>query len=78
MIQSYQEEIALLKETEPLNSQDFATIGTVSGNTATLIFDDSTGESTKYYRSNKSITFVSGDRVKIFKSSGTYIIEYPI
>nr|DAL24629.1 MAG TPA_asm: NfeD-like C-terminal, partner-binding [Caudoviricetes sp.] len=27
---------------------------------------------------NKSITFKVGDRVKVAKISGTYIVEYPI
>ena len=78
MIESYQDEIALKKSIEPIKAQEFATVGTIHADGVTLIFDDSATESTKHYKFNKSITFIAGDRVKIRKYSGTYIVEYSI
>jgi len=78
MIENYQEQAKLQKSVEPVKSQDFATVVTVYADGVTLMFDDSVVESVKHYKFNKSITFVAGDRVKIFKASGTYIVEYAI
>jgi len=78
MIESYQDEVALKKSVEPIKPHEIATIGTVYADGVTLKFDDSTTESTKHYKRNKSITFLAGDRVKVRKYSGTYIVEYAI
>ena len=76
MIKSYQEEVAL--KPSPIINESLATIGAVYADGVSLIFDNATAPSTKHYKFNKSITFVPGDRVKIAKISGTYIIEYAI
>lgn len=55
-----------------------ARIGTVQGGKATLIFDGQTTASKKLYACNSSLTFKPGDRVKITKLCGTYIVEYRI
>ena len=68
----------LAEQAEPQSSVALATVYAVSGNTARLTFDGSTVPSTKYYKCNKALTFKAGDRVKVCKISGTYIVEYPI
>jgi hypothetical protein len=56
---------------------NFATIIAVYDDGVTLRFDDGT-ESTKHYKTNSSITFTAGQRVKIFQAAGTIVVEYPI
>jgi len=56
----------------------FATVGTVYTDGITLILDGVAAESTKHYKCNTSIKFSAGDRVKVAKISGTYVVEYPI
>lgn len=73
---SYQEQ-QRSRETEPKNA-DFAKVATVSENGVTLIFDGNTQESVKVYPCNKSVTFTAGQRVRIIKISGTYLVEYPV
>lgn len=55
-----------------------ATIGAVYSDGVTLIFDGQTQPTTKRYKRNKSVTFTPGQRVKVVKISGTYIVEYPV
>lgn len=76
MIENFQEEQAL-KPKEP-ESASFATVGTVYADGVTLIFDGTETASTKHYKVNRSVAFAAGDRVKIARDSGTYIVEYPV
>lgn len=76
IIGSYQEEQALAPK-EPANAS-FATIGAVLADGVTLIFDGTTTASTKRYKVNRSVAFAAGDRVKITRDSGTYVVEYPV
>ena len=55
-----------------------ARIGTVQNGKATLIFDGQTEATKKLYRCSSSMTFKAGDRVKVTKLCGTYIVEYRI
>lgn len=55
-----------------------ATVGAVYDDGLTLIFDGQTEASQKHYKRNTAVTFSAGQRVKIVKMSGTYIVEYPI
>lgn len=57
---------------------DFATVTTVAEDGLGLLFDGEREATTKKYRYNKSITFQLGDRVKVARVSGTYVVEYPI
>ncbi len=57
---------------------NFATIGSVYKDGVTLIFDGQTEATDKHYKCNTSIRFTSGDRVKIVKDSGTYVVEYVV
>lgn len=76
MIKNYQEKESL---TTPKSAiQNFATIGEIYDDGVSLIFDGETEESKKHYKTNSSITFNAGDRVRIFSDSGTYVVEYPV
>lgn len=52
-----------------------ATISTVTSTGITLQFDGSAEGTDKEYKCNTSIRFSPGDRVKIIKESGSYIVE---
>ncbi len=55
-----------------------ATVGEVFDDGLTLIFDGQSEPTKKHYKRNVAITFSPGQRVKIVKISGTYVVEYPI
>lgn len=57
---------------------NFATIGAVYADGVTLIFDGETEPTTKHYKCNSAIVFLAGDRVRIIRDSGTYVVEYPV
>jgi hypothetical protein len=56
----------------------FATIGNVYEDGVSLVFDGTEKESQKHYKVNTSVSFKSGDRVKILPYSGTYVVEYVV
>lgn len=55
-----------------------ATVGAVYSDGLSLIFDGSTTASEKHYKCNTSISFKAGDRVKISKISGSYVVDYVV
>ena len=55
-----------------------ATISTVYADGVSLIFDGQTEPTAKHYKVNTSVYFQHGDRVKVTKDSGTYIVEYVV
>ena len=55
---------------------NFATVAGVFADGLTLIFDGEEEASEKRYKCNTSILFSIGDRVRIVKDSGTYVVEY--
>jgi hypothetical protein len=73
---NYQEQAQLNAELSPVKSPIFATIGAVYPDGVTLIFDGETAETTKRYRVNTTNSYAPGDRVKLLKISGTYVVEY--
>lgn len=62
----------------PIPRFDFATVAGVYSDGLSLIFPGQTEPTTKHYKRNARLTFKVGDRVKVFYTSGTYIVEYPI
>ena len=52
--------------------------GTVYSDGISLIFDGDSEPTAKHYKCNAALTFAAGQRVKIVKISGTYVVEYPI
>ena len=66
----YQEQEALFLQKRRPSAAKFATVVAVSGGKATLKFDGETTATQKRYK--------SGDRVKVNKISGTYVIEYKL
>lgn len=62
-----------------INQTDFlATVSSVDSTGITLIFDGDSAATAKRYKYNAAVTFKPGQRVKVVKISGTYIVEYPI
>ena len=55
-----------------------ATIKAVSSTGVTILVDGDEEASSKEYKTNAAQHFASGDRVKIIKNSGTYLVEYVI
>lgn len=53
-----------------------ATVGGVYTDGVSLKFDGQSAASQKHYKCNTSIRFHAGDRVKVIRDSGTYIVEY--
>lgn len=75
-LETYQD----LVSSEPNEVQDasFATIAEIYSDGVTLIFDGMTEATTKRYLTNSFVVFKVGDRVRVIKDSGTYIVEYPV
>ena len=75
MSETYQEQ----KENEKTEAEiNFATIGAIYSDGVTLIFDGQTEATEKHYKCNSFAVFSAGQRVKITKDSGTYVVEYPV
>ena len=57
---------------------NFATVGAVHEDGLSLIFDGQETASEKHYKCNTAVRFAAGDRVRILKDSGTYVVEYVV
>lgn len=66
--------------TDPQEAQDasFATIAAIYDDGVTLKFDGMDASTEKRYQTNAFIVFKIGDRVRVIKDSGTYVVEYPV
>lgn len=76
MIENYQQQAAAMPEEPP--EQSFATVAAVYADGISLKFDGSAVPSAKHYKCNAAIKFEAGQRVRIIKDSGTYVVEYPV
>lgn len=56
----------------------FAKIASIYDDGVTLIFDGMNEPTKKRYQTNSFVVFKAGDRVRIIKDSGTYVVEYPV
>lgn len=56
----------------------FATISEIFEDGVTLLFDGLDAPTTKRYKVNAFVVFQPGDRVRVIKDSGTYVVEYPV
>ena len=74
----YQEQEALFLQKRSPSAAKFATVVAVSGGKATLKFDGETAVTQKGYKHNAALSLTAGDRVKVNKVSGTYVIEYKL
>ena len=74
----YQEQEALFLQKRSPSGAKFATVVAVSGGKATLKFDGETAVTQKGYKYNAALSLTAGDRVKVNKVSGTYVIEYKL
>lgn len=57
---------------------NFATITGVYDDGLTIRIDGELTETKKHYKRNRDVNFNVGDRVKIFRDSGTIVVEYVI
>lgn len=55
-----------------------ATVGAKYSDGLSLIFDGQTEASEKHYKCNTSVTFAAGNRVKICRIGGSYVVEYVV
>ena len=78
MISSYQDRKSLEGERATPAAAQLATVGAVYSDGISLIFDGDSEPTAKHYKCNTALTFSAGQRVKIVKISGTYVVEYPI
>lgn len=69
---------SILVEEEPEEEISLATIASVGSNGVTLLLDGAEEAGEKEYKVNAGVWFAAGDRVKVFKTSGTYIVEYVV
>lgn len=74
----YQEQEALFLQKRRPAAAKFATVVAVTGGKATLKFDGETAATQKGYKYNATLSLTAGDRVKVNKVSGTYVIEYKL
>ena len=63
---------------EKLPENFLATVGAVYDDGLSLILEGQTEATTKHYKCNTSATFAAGDRVKVARISGSYIVEYVV
>ena len=63
---------------ENLPENFLATVGAVYDDGLSLILEGQTKATTKHYKCNTSATFAAGDRVKVARISGSYIVEYVV
>lgn len=76
MIESYQDEME--QRPPEIAPYSFASVGEVYEDGVSLIFPGEAAPSEKHYKVNTLGTYAAGQRVKVIKDSGTYIVEYPI
>lgn len=63
---------------ENLPENFLATVGAVYDDGLSLILEGQTEATTKHYRCNTSVKFAAGDRVKVARISGSYVVEYVV
>lgn len=76
-------EIELAEEAKPEEAGEeneiaLGTVASVASDGVTITIDGDSEPGEKKYKVNASALFRAGDRVKIHKNSGTYLIEYPV
>ena len=76
MIENYQERRTLEKQS-PMAAQ-FATVGAVYSNGITLKFDGESAASSRRWPYNSAVNFSAGQRVRVEKIGGTYVVAYPV
>lgn len=73
---NYQEEER--GKTKSTENPEFAVVTSVDDTGLQLIFDGEIYPTKKKYKFNTSYSFNVGDRVKVNKQSGSYVVEYPL
>ena len=67
---------SITRQDESLPENFLATVGAVYDDGLSLILEGQTEATTKHYKCNTSIKFTAGDRVKVARISGSYVVEY--
>lgn len=67
---------SITRQDESLPENFLATVGAVYDDGLSLILEGQTEATTKHYKCNTSIKFAAGNRVKVARISGSYIVEY--
>lgn len=75
-METYQDMAA--DEPNEVPEASFATISEIFEDGVTLLFDGLDAPTTKRYKVNAFVVFQPGDRVRVIKDSGTYVVEYPV
>lgn len=65
-----------MTENEQLNV--FATVAGKYSDGLSLIFDGEEKATAKHYKCNPRFPFAVGERVKLTKDSGTYVVDFPV
>lgn len=69
---------SITRQDESLPENFLATVGAVYDDGLSLILEGQTEATTKHYKCNTSIKFAAGNRVKVARISGSYIVEYVV
>ena len=78
MMLTYQEQKQIESETAPPRSCSLATVSAVYSDGITVTFDGETAPREKHFAYNAAVTFQAGQRVRVEKIAGTYVVAYPI
>lgn len=70
----YQAQRQLESEAGKQQIHEIAYVSAVYSDGVSLIFAGQSAGSTKHYPANKDVTFKAGDKVLIYKASGTYVV----
>ena len=73
-----EEEILQEEQQEEAAEINLATVTAVTGSGIKIQIDGESGAGDKTYKCNTGAAFKVGDRVRIKKDSGTYIVEFPV
>ena len=61
-----------------MNELSTAIVAEVKAEGITLLFPDSAEPTAKAYPYNKAVSFSTGDRVFLIRSSGSYVVAFPV
>ena len=78
MMLTYQEQKQIESDTAPPRSSNLATVSDVFSDGITITFDGETAPREKHFAYNSAVEFQAGQRVRVEKIAGTYVVAYPI
>lgn len=78
MMMSYQEQKRWEQESAAPRAYQLATVAGVFADGLTVVFDGESQARQKRYPCNASASFAAGQRVRVEKIGGSYVVAYPI